>query len=266
MNQSNQTSLPLNFSSSTTTQRTNQIPNSSSLLILDQINSPSTFILLDFITTTIKSSIKRNLIFINTTSSIEQWHGLLQKQGIHLTNQIKSNSFKFISHSLTHPSDSLQDLFIKIQESSTTPTPSTLAPLIIIDDLSTLLWSGYPVQHILGFLNRLRRLQTELGVSLVIVLHIDLIEFLHKPNPTPTTQHSTEDVVLLNHLSAHSHVILKTRNLGLPGAGELGVFRGAALLDDLGLPVTVCMETVTQYRIHDNSVHYYTKGLDKGFL
>ncbi|KAH9816753.1 hypothetical protein DFH28DRAFT_1158429 [Melampsora americana] len=210
MNQSNQTTtnLPLHFLSSTTTTsntRTHQLNPSTSCLILDQINSSSDFIILDLIHQSIKSK-HQSIIFINTSNSIQHWIGLLQKQGIQINHQIKQGSFKFINPSFDQ---SLQDLFISIQHSINHNSSSTnsLSPLLIIDDLSSFLWSGYALNQILDFVNQIRSLQH-----------------------------------------------------------ELTILRGPALLSDLKLPVTLSQDTITQYRIHDNSVSYHTKGLDKGFL
>ncbi|KAG0149540.1 hypothetical protein CROQUDRAFT_39797, partial [Cronartium quercuum f. sp. fusiforme G11] len=112
-----------------------------------------------------------------------------------------------------------------------------------------------------------------LSMTVVNVLHSDLIKSFNKSASSSSTtdqhimtQEEQEDTYLFHNLSSHSHVILKTRNLGLQGAGELAVLRGPALLSDYNLPVTLSPELITQYRIQDNTVTYQTKGLDKGFL
>ncbi|EGG05708.1 uncharacterized protein MELLADRAFT_107372 [Melampsora larici-populina 98AG31] len=117
-----------------------------------------------------------------------------------------------------------------------------------------------------GFLNRLRSLQEKVSLALVIVLHTDLIDFLNPTTKPNSIQANQTDQLLFYNLITYSHVILKTRNLGLQGTGELTVYRGQALLDDLKLPVTVSSDHVCQYRIQDNVVNYFTKGLDRGFL
>ncbi|MBW0469013.1 hypothetical protein O181_008728 [Austropuccinia psidii MF-1] len=238
--------------------RLEQIPTSSAVLLVDRINAPATFIVLNFITKALKR--RRPIWFLSYNHFREHWESLIQKQGIQ--SSLLQSLFKF-QHVLefepmtlqSSPSDWLDMLsdLIKQQISELCEPGHEPTPLVIIDDISSLMWSGASLEELIRFSKGFYPIYNELQYSLVAVLHGDLMD-------------DQENQILFNQLVHMSHVILRTSSLGGQGLGELTISRGPLCLDDMHLPVTISANQTTQYRIDDNSVTFYPKGLDRAFI
>ncbi|KAI8455420.1 hypothetical protein BY996DRAFT_6413173 [Phakopsora pachyrhizi] len=156
-------------------------------------------------------------------------------------------------------------------------------PLLMIDDLSTICWFGIDLVKIDLFLKRIEKLQRQYQFSLVTVFHTDCLDSTRKlssknfPNQPRAMndcykkfEHDLEvdkDRVLLDILVRKSDLILRTRTLGSLGLGELEIIRGPNLMTlSPHIPFTLSLNSTIQYRIDDNRVTYYPKGLDKGFI
>ncbi|OAV97345.1 hypothetical protein PTTG_07224 [Puccinia triticina 1-1 BBBD Race 1] len=218
--------------------RAELLPAGASLLLLDSIHAPASFILLHFLAAALRKH--RPVILLNLSQPAGYWTSLLQKQGI----QPESAQYKHLLTTI----DQLEQLepSIKLQQSS---------PLVIIDDLSSIIWaSERPADQLIDAFQAFLPAQLKSPFSLVSVFHQDLVHT------------NKRDREIFNHLINRYHIILRTRALGGQGRGELIIQRGPGYLSDLNLPITLSSEQTTQYKITDNSLSFYPKGLDKAFI
>ncbi|POW01903.1 hypothetical protein PSTT_12181 [Puccinia striiformis] len=200
----------------------------------------SGFPVLDFYSDGLPNSLK--LLIVDSIQSPAQF----LKQAI--PQQHKQNLFTTVAFDQIEQDNLSAKLEVLIKSQSK-------PPLVIIDDLSSIIWAGdrSALQLIESFKSILPK-QLGLDFSLILVFHDDLVKS------------NQRDRVIFNHLVNRSDIIIRTRAIGGQGQGELIVQRGPAYLSDLNLPITLSNEQTTQYKITDNSVRFHPKGLDRGFI
>lgn len=255
---------PSSVSSSASEHRSERIPDRLQALVIDNIHSPATFIILNFITKALKSNPPRPVLLFNSNHPYDLWLTLLQKQGILPNSPTYKNLLKISDawesiHALgSDPSPKVRNRCLEIvrdEVKGLLHSSDQQTPLLIVDDLTTWIWSNDRGTHeLIDCFHSFYPSKHPTPFSLVLVFHDDLLNS------------NRRDRDVFDHLLSRSNVVLRTRSLGGHGHGELLIYRGASHLTDINLPVTLSTNQTTQYRIIDNAVTFYPKGLDRGFI
>lgn len=262
--------IPLSFAVDSNKRTHLDIPNGTSLLVIDNISAPGVFLTLNFVSKALKNG--RPVILVNFTDSETNWDSLLQKQGV-LPASVKKRLYKYVSGLpiIQDDHETGSKLRVRLCELierevvGMLESDMMLPPLLVIDDLTTLLWLGESVDDLITMSQYLSGLQSTAKISLLIIFHTDRLLPTRQPNRLGSS-YTIPDRHLRDELIDRSDVVIRTRSLGAQGLGELLISRGPSYILDPQLPVTLSLDLTTQYRIDDNSVTYYPKGLDKGFI
>ncbi|GES76842.1 elongator complex protein 6 [Rhizophagus clarus] len=129
---------------------------------------------------------------------------------------------------------------------------------LIFDDLSVLIYSGFNVRDILGFVKACRMMIEKYNGSLIMLVHAD----------EDVTQSSLDDElgqeILLKSLIYQSEYLLSVRGLGSgfskDVSGEITIARGPRNQDKWFRPSTL------HYKILDNNVQFFVKGFSQVVL
>ncbi|CAO3597140.1 unnamed protein product [Absidia cylindrospora] len=128
-------------------------------------------------------------------------------------------------------------------------------PLLILDDASMLLLSGFGLENINAFINRIKSLLASVDGTLVTLIHAD--------------EEGTEDVEqdsFVKSMIQSSELVLQLQPLGSGLArdvhGQLSVVFGPKYL-----PGSIKTQPQSMhYKILDNNVHFFAKGISEGVL
>ncbi|KAG9286108.1 hypothetical protein G9A89_000168, partial [Geosiphon pyriformis] len=262
--------------SSTTLSGITHPPAGSSILITDTAVTSGDFLLHHFIVNQIKSG--RHIVLIGFAQIAGHYIAIGRKLGVNLTQAHEKSTFSFI--------DGLTSLFstsLKSRDTKDTITTSILANpttpistssssstslndiykiikdvinmrhkdvnshlVLIFDDLSVLVYAGYPVRDIMEFFKACRILCEKYNGSLITLIHDDPEAFLSED----TTKTIPENIFIKS-LQYQSEYILAVRGLGTgfsrDVSGELTIARGPRNFDRSYRPNTL------QYKILDNN-------------
>ncbi|KAA1113577.1 hypothetical protein PGT21_033812 [Puccinia graminis f. sp. tritici] len=218
------------------------IPAKLSLLLVDSIDSPANFILLQLISNALRNH--RAVILLLTDHDQNYWLSLLNK------NRVNQLLLTIIQPKL--------DEDIKLLLTQQLTKSKNKNPLVIINNLSSIIWNNnLPTQQLTQSFKALLPSQLNHDFSLVYLFHNDLIK-----------NNNNRDREIFIQLINSSDIILRTRALGgqAQTQGELIIQRGPAYLGDLNLPITTSSDRTVQFKIQDHSVSFHPKGLDKAFI
>ncbi|KAK4057322.1 hypothetical protein OIO90_001819 [Microbotryomycetes sp. JL221] len=225
--------------------RTSALPLDFSVLITDAIESPATFLLTLFVTRTIRHG--RNVIMVGLGDTLDHYTAICKKGGVQLQNEQKTGRFTFIDGVMTPVP--LQHLCDKIQLKLESAEPGTV---LVIDDVTNLLWSGNDVQQVVKVVGCLRALVAKHEASLIMLMHGDDI----------SSNSDTPESFLFRRCLQFSDLWLRTTVLSSQTRGELSIHRGPALVQDLGI-VDRSGSTALQYKLDETGPTFSIKGLGR---
>lgn len=137
------------------------LPPGLSVLITDTLASPGTFLLTHFLARGLKEG--RNCVLLSFRDVVAHYEGILKKnvrrhfhavlgqaqcwlclQSVQLSTFTRTGQFRFVDglSALTQGSTSWQDILQQIKAALDSFDSSTQPPLVIIDDITALLWTG----------------------------------------------------------------------------------------------------------------------------
>ncbi|KAL8292115.1 hypothetical protein RQP46_001581 [Phenoliferia psychrophenolica] len=129
----------------------NPLPPDLTVLITDTLESPGTFLLTQFVLRAVRDG--RKTLLVGLAHPFEHYSAILKKNGLQLASERDKGRFAFVDGVSSSP-DVLHTLLLAIVnfiESSETP-------LIVLDDISSLLWAGAPVLEVARFAASVRSL------------------------------------------------------------------------------------------------------------
>lgn len=151
--------------------RSSSLPQEFFLLLTDSLESPATFLLSHFIAKSLKEG--RKSILIGSSYPFDHYAAILKKsvefhlfplefrrranslwmgQSVQLASARERGTFNFIGATPSSP-DLFQTLSISLQAA----LENSQQPLIVLDDVSSFLWSGKPLNDIVRFIVGIRK-------------------------------------------------------------------------------------------------------------
>ncbi|BGP40874.1 hypothetical protein JCM10449v2_004839 [Rhodotorula kratochvilovae] len=289
---------PPSSSSSSLPSTTSSLPPAFSLLLTDTLDAPATFLLVQLVARALRPPLaeagrraekRRRVVLVGVREREEYWAGVLKKNGIQLPTESASGRFTFLDAS--SPSLALPALFASVRAalshspssssapdggpSQPPPPPSDEGepgPLVIIDDLSALLWVGREPQDVVRWWRGVRALVDEHTASLATLLHADTLSpspALHAPSPAHSPYASPEDQYLFRQVLQGCDVwgeVVGLGNGGTGARGELSLHRGPALLppsathDGWSVDAPRAGARALQYKLEEGGAVWEVKG------
>ncbi|CDS09059.1 hypothetical protein LRAMOSA10419 [Lichtheimia ramosa] len=260
----------------------NLLPSQSHIVITDCLNANANFLIHHFIGNQLKAD--RKVILVGLSQIFNHYFHIGRKLGINLQAYKQSGLLCFID-GLTHLNPYAQGSPYPPAKTPTTPTSvldtssndtmgalksfydvielqvSAAAkenrhPLLVLDDASVLLSSGFGLEAVQHFIQKLQVMMSRADGALVTVIHAD------EQGAEDPEQDAFCRLVMMN----ASHVLqVEALNSGLARDvhGQLSILHGAQQV----LPNTSA--TVVQsmhFKIADNNVEFFAKGISKGVL
>ncbi|KDQ19972.1 hypothetical protein BOTBODRAFT_183988 [Botryobasidium botryosum FD-172 SS1] len=250
-------------------------PPGHALVITDQLNSPAEFLLHRALAAHVKDIDKSRVVIVSVSRSFAHWKAIASKANLNLAQLSTSGRLTFIDagpqlalytldsspsdspENLT-PKSSLRPLFGQISSALTHPSPDSTSGepthgaqvMLIIDDISTLEWIGYPSTEIIRFYRAAHASCRKNAASLIALCHD------HLPGqPSP----------LLRGLLArsHAHIEISSLESGRSGAvsGEISIH---PILDSSIEPIQ--RRKALQYRLLDSGAIFFERGTGSGVL
>ncbi|KAI5481180.1 UPF0405 domain protein [Pseudohyphozyma bogoriensis] len=227
--------------------RSSALPAGLFLLITDALEAPGTFLLSHFVAKAVRDG--RRTVFLGLSQSFDHYSAILKKTGVQLATARDKGVFTYIDAPPTS-----HDTLRLLSDALIPALEGAEQPLVVIDDVSSLQWSGQSVQDVARFVAGLRAVISNVGGSLVVLQHGD---DLASPD--------SDDSALFRRLFQRSDLWLHTTVLSSQTRGELAIHRGPALAEDWGV-VDRSGATALQYKLEEGGAVFHVKGLGKGFL
>ncbi|GAA5917422.1 hypothetical protein JCM5296_003807 [Sporobolomyces johnsonii] len=243
----------------TPTGRTTALPPSFALVVTDTLESPAAFLLAHLIARALRpppaeGRKARRVVLVGVRDREEHWASSLKKQGVQLATERAAGRFRFVDAS----SGALEDACVGVAEALGGGGAGDDA-VVLVDDLSALMWLGNDVRSVVRFFARLRALVSATASSLVVLLHADDVA------PTPSIE-SEEDQYLFRKVLQGCDLWLEARSLGGETRGELAIHRAPALdpSHDYGVE-TRSGARALQYKVEESGAVFEAKGLGRFF-
>ncbi|GAA6032562.1 hypothetical protein JCM8097_004817 [Rhodosporidiobolus ruineniae] len=293
------------FASASTT-RSPLPPPPTSVVLTDTLSAPGTFALAQLIQRALKTPSavvagkgkareggesegemrRANVVVVGVSEREEFWGALLKKQGIQLPLESTAGRFAFVDAS--DPSIPLTALYTSLVALLAPPSSSAAAeqggepgPLVVIDDLSAVVWRGEEVRAVVRWWKAVRAAVAATNSSLLTLLHADSLSPSYPPEPSlslsssSTPFESPEDQYLFRSVLQQSEVWVEVSALVTGGGaggirGEITVYRGPALVEHAASPSTgggggfsLDPGPPLQYKLEDGGPVYEVKGLGR---
>jgi len=249
-------------------------------LILDTLESDANFMISHYIYAALNKTARENekktanpieseenVLLIAFAQILNHYVMVLKKMGFNLTASKEKGQFHIIDclsnlHGWNRQSgsdapfqlssSSLKDLYFQIKN----VVSKAKSPCIIIDDISILYFSGTPVKDILAFFQYLRCLVEQNGGSLVILAHDDKQEL----------EYDDEYQIFVKSLIYQAGQIIQVRQMDSGYSkdvdGEISLLNGLKLQD----ASEYTENRSFHFKLSDNSVKLFPKGLSRGLL
>ncbi|KAM0789383.1 hypothetical protein ACM66B_000212 [Microbotryomycetes sp. NB124-2] len=235
----------LTFVSPDTGQRSTALPFDFCVLVTDAIESPATFLLTLFVTRSLRHG--RPVIFVGLHDTLEHYSAICRKSGVQLVTEQNNGRFKFVDGLTTIMQ--LQDVHNEVKSAL---AASGQGAVVVIDDVTSLIWSGNDARDVVRAMSSLRSLVSEHEASLVMLVHGDDV----------STNGDSTDSYLFRRCLQISDLWLRTSVLSSQTRGELSIHRGPALVQDFGI-VDRSGPTALQYKLDENGPAFSVKGLGR---
>ncbi|KAI9486832.1 MAG: hypothetical protein EXX96DRAFT_550792 [Benjaminiella poitrasii] len=252
-------------------------PNNSHIVITDTVKSDANFLIHHFVVNQLKGN--RNVVLVGLSQIFNHYFLIGRKLGINLQTFKQSGKLVFLD-GLTHLNEYTNGTPYPPIKAPTTPTdtldmnnnnnsdnilksfyekiavyvkkqPNTL---LILDDISVLLYNGFSVDQTLAFILKLRSLVEGAESTLLTIMHAD----------EEGSEDSDEQDNFIKQIIYGSQLVLQVQplNSGLARDvhGQLDVIYGPQL-DSLAKQNTP--QKSMHYKILDNNVHFFAKGVSQ---
>ncbi|TNY19421.1 hypothetical protein DMC30DRAFT_400429 [Rhodotorula diobovata] len=241
---------------------TSALPPDFSLLLTDTLDAPATFLIVQLVARALRpaqpepgrrAEKRRRVVVVGVREREDHWAGTLKKHGIQLATESSARRFSFVDAS--SPSTTLPDLFASLRAALAPSSPQPgegpsqapqrdgpadaeqPGPLVVIDDLSALLWIGREPREVVRWWRGVRAFVGERSGSLVTLLHADTLSpspSLHAPSSASSSPYaSPEDQYLFRQVLQACDLWAEIVGLGNGGTGargELSLHRAPALV------------------------------------
>ncbi|GAA5890552.1 hypothetical protein JCM8208_004912 [Rhodotorula glutinis] len=275
------------------------LPPDLSLLLTDTLDAPATFLLVQLVARALRPAVPgpgrkrargegpRRVMLVGVREREEYWAATLRKQGIQLTTESSTGRFTFLDAS--SPSLPLADLFSSLRAALARPLaagpprePRAAAdadgdgdepgPLVVIDDLSALLWVGREAKDVVRWWRGVRALVSESSSSLVTLLHADSLSpspATHAPSSTASPYQSPDDQYLFRNVLQGCDLwgeVVGLGNGGTGARGELSLHRGPSLITPSPSPPHWSVDAprsgarALQYKLDEGGAVWEVKG------
>ncbi|KAF8632405.1 hypothetical protein AX17_004846 [Amanita inopinata Kibby_2008] len=160
------------------------LPESIVLLVTDELSSPADFLLHRSLQERLKESNGKDThtrgIILSVSEGLTRWRSIASRSNVNLERHLSSGSLEFIDV-LSHVSPPtpntasttvlrpIFDLVVKALDANEGEV--TAPPLVILDDISTLEWIGFPETDIIRFFRALRAACIKANATLVVRHH-----------------------------------------------------------------------------------------------
>ncbi|KAI8394134.1 uncharacterized protein BYT42DRAFT_553506 [Radiomyces spectabilis] len=248
------------------------------IVITDTVKSDANFLIHHFVGNQLKGD--RHVVLVGMAQIFNHYFLISRKLGINLQSYKQSGRFCFID-GLTHltsytdgtpypparaptsPADTLNGS--KIPQNACLRTfydvikrhvTDKQHPLLIIDDASIFMLSGFGIGPVSMFINKLRVLMESVDGTLMTIIHAD----------EEGTEDPEQDAFVKSVLST-AHLVLQVQALGSGLArdvhGQLSIIHGPKCLPQAANQI---IPQSLHYRILDNNAHFFAKGISQGVL
>ncbi|KAG1136388.1 hypothetical protein G6F37_012740 [Rhizopus arrhizus] len=240
-------------------------PNNSSILVIDTLKSEGNFLIHHFVINHLKAN--KPVILVGLSQIFNHYFLIARKLGVNLQTYKQTGKLLFID-GLTHLNEYTNDTPYPPSKTPTAPSGTleykddlklfyktiqnfvSQDVLLIIDDLSVLLYNGFKgVEH---FVSKLKTMMEGVNGTLLSVVHAD--------------EEGSEDVEqdnFIKNVIYGSDLILQVQPLhsGLARDvhGQLDIIHGPQAALNIN-PQSL------HYKILDNNVHFFAKGLQQNVL
>ncbi|TFK65400.1 hypothetical protein BDN72DRAFT_801194 [Pluteus cervinus] len=236
------------------------LPEGVLLLITDELASPSDFLLHKCLLMNSKEARDSKIIVLSVSEGLTKWKTVASRSNLNLTRSLESGGLQFVDV-LTHvdpPSPSsdttgpslkpIFDLVLSSIKGSKSP------PLIILDDISSLEWIGFPSLDIIRFVRALNALCAQNNATFVIRYHI-------------VTPDGPDDTLTSLQQLCSYHIDVRPLSSGRSGAvsGEISVYPGPATIVSPNVR-TIPRSAALQYRLTDTGAVFFERGTGGGVL
>ncbi|KAG7085750.1 hypothetical protein E1B28_003293 [Marasmius oreades] len=238
------------------------LPDGIFLLITDELAAPADFALISSLISHLKCFNKTKIIYLSILESWNRLQSLCTKSGINLSPRSVSETLHFIdvlSHLPrlnTNEAPSLRiiyDLVAGILE-------GRQGGMIILDDISSLEWTGHSLEDLSRFCRALRVLCLKTKTTLIVRHHI------LAPNEPDELLRRLQQI-------CSYHMDVRPLSSGRSGAvsGEIALHAGPSLLGSDSRPESVQVKLLSrqralQYRLTDSDVVFFERGSSRGVL
>ncbi|KAF5359008.1 hypothetical protein D9758_004871 [Tetrapyrgos nigripes] len=236
------------------------LPDGILALITDELPSPADFVLHQSLSSHFKQStktFKRSAIILSVSESWTRWQAISAKSNLNLSQLSTAGSLHFVelisslqSSAEDSPFRSLCDKvrgLLDSMEDSSEPT------LVILDDIATLEWIGYPILEVTRFCRALRALCAKKKATLLIRHHL--------------TSEEPDDLFRLLYQICTYHVDVRPLSSGRSGAvsGEVALHAGPSLPPSTSVKL-IPRSAALQYRLTESGVVFFERGSSSGVL
>ncbi|KAI7905234.1 uncharacterized protein BX663DRAFT_314931 [Cokeromyces recurvatus] len=250
-------------------------PNNAHIAIMDTLKADANFLIHHFIVNQLKGN--RNIVLVGLAQIFNHYFLIGRKLGINLQTFKQSGKLVFID-GLTHLNEYTTETPYPSSKAPTAPTdtldfkmnsssndeilksfykkiadyvrkqPNTL---LILDDISVLLYNGFSLDQVLTFILKLRSLVENSQGTLVTIMHAD----------EEGSEDNDEQDNFIKQILYGSHLILQVQPLhsGLARDvhGQIDIIYGPQL--DCFVKQNTPHHSM-HYKILDNNVHFFAKG------
>ncbi|KAF0372994.1 elongator complex protein 6 [Gigaspora margarita] len=262
--------------------KNNLAPLKRSILITDTLLAQGNFLVHHFIVNQIKAD--KHVVLVGLSQNFNHYLNIGRKLGVNLTVSSQKGYFSFIDgltsltiNSSTIASTSLLPTAMITPLSITNCTKETLLNfyniikkiitthhasansnvLLIFDDLSVLIYSGFKVCDVLEFWGACRVLIEKYEGTLISLIHADEVT-----GSSSTDNIDFDDEIFIKSLIYKSEYLLSVRGLksgfSRDVSGEITIARGPKNFEKWFRPITL------HYKILDNNVQFFAKGFSQG--
>jgi len=238
------------------------LPEGIFLLITDELSSPASFLLHGVLSSRLKESKGALNVILSVSEDITKWKTVASKSNVNVSQHQTLGSLDFVNV-LDHvqspgtncdarsPMTNFGNL-LDIVSASLERSQSKDLPLVILDDLTSLEWIGFPLLDISRFARALRAICQRANATLIIGHHI-------------VTPNEPDD--LFRHLQqmCDYHVDVRPLQSGRSGSvsGEIALHPGASASAGTR---RIIRSSAVQYRLTDSGPVFFSKGTGGGVL
>lgn len=222
-------------------------------MVTDQILSPADFQLHRMLASHFKDNKNAIGYVLSVSESYSRWKAIASRANVNIETLVQSQSLRFLDlvpdlRSSTSPQESLRSSIRELRSLLQQQRHDVTGPsLVILDDISSLEWIGYPTDDLSQFCRALVALARKYNSPLVIRHHI-------------TTADAPDDLYRLLLQLCTYHIDVRPLSTGRSGAvsGEISLQSGPS--NAATRVKTIPGHRAVQYRLTDTAAVYFEKG------